>query len=80
MKNLLTLEFNPNEDVIEIHLNKVGAEYLINNLNRLIKNGENEHIHLLTPEWGGNELTTEKQNLNEETQLIHHLKIMYWNE
>ena len=47
----------------------------IDNKNELAERG---HFHLMTKDWGGEELTTEKQNQSEEIELLHQLKIMYW--
>jgi hypothetical protein len=34
----------------------------------------------MTPEWGGEELSSEKQNLDPKTKFINLLTIRYWNE
>lgn len=76
MGKLFTIEANDN--IVEIHLNDEGVEFLMNRLNKLKKNSENEHEHLMTPDWGGNEITNIKQNLDEKIKLMHHLKLVYW--
>jgi len=45
----------------------------------LLKQPAQNHLHLMTPEWGGEELSAEKQQLSEQYKLIHHLKILYWH-
>lgn len=80
MEKVLTLELDQQGELIELHLNKAGAEYLKNVLVKLIENNQDEHLHLMTPDWGGDELSTEQQNLGEDMKLMHQLKIMYWKE
>lgn len=75
MTKLLTFELD--QEKIEIHTNKDGLKYLIDELTNLYNSKKNEHYHLMTPAWGGNELTEEKQN--EESNLINHVKIILWN-
>lgn len=79
MKKILTLELDQQNEILELHINKLGAEYLINLLSQLEKNNVDCDKHLLTSYWGGKELSSEKQNLKEEIQLLNHLKIMYWD-
>ncbi len=78
MEKILTLELDQQGELIELHLNKAGAEYLKNVLVKLIENNQDEHLHLMTPDWGGNELTEEKQNKSNGVKLMHQLKLMYW--
>ena len=80
MEKVFTIEFDQKGETIEFLFNKAGAEYLRNILDRLISNNQNEHFHLMTPNWGGNELSTNQQNLSADIKLINHLKIVYWNE
>lgn len=80
MNRLLTLELNKQDESIEIHLNERGAEYLKSILDNLISHKQDEHIHLMTPNWGGKELSNDQQNLNDNIELLHHLKIMYWKD
>lgn len=80
MEKIFTIEFDKQDETIELHLNKVGAEYLKGVLDKLIYNNQNDHIHLMTPEWGGGELSADQQNLGDDIKLMHQLKIMYWKE
>jgi hypothetical protein len=80
MEKTITLELDQQGETVELHLNKTGAEYLSNVLNRLISNNKDEHLHLMTPDWGGNELNSEQQNLNSDIKLLHQLKIIYRKE
>ncbi len=78
MDKVFTIEFDPKNETLEMHLNKLGAEFLIDELKALIFNNQQEHAHLMTPEWGGNELSSDKQNLSSEVELVNHLKIFFW--
>lgn len=79
-KKLLTIEYSNKSEVIELHLNREGANELRMILDKLIKNNESEHCHLMTEDWGGIELTSNKQNLSSDYKLINHLKLLYWKD
>jgi hypothetical protein len=78
MEKIITLELDSNRELVEMHLNKAGAEYLLKLFQSLAQSETDTDCHLMTPEWGGNELTEDAQNLGGETKLINHLKILYW--
>lgn len=80
MEKLFTIELDQQGETIELHLNREGAEYLRNILDRLISNNKNEDLHLMTPDWGGDELSSNQQNLGADIELLHQLKIVYWSE
>ncbi|PIE90999.1 MAG: methylhydantoinase [Acidobacteria bacterium] len=74
-----TFELDPGKNgYLEIHLNKQGISEFIETLENLLTEKGNEHYHLMTPDWGGDELTLEKQC--EENSLIQHVKIYKWEE
>ena len=77
---IFTVEYDMEQECIEIHLNPQGVAELINILSRCAQSSVDEHIHLFTPSWGGVGLTEEKQNMSDQSKLINHLKIMYWKE
>ncbi|MFT5832532.1 MAG: hypothetical protein ACI97N_000143 [Cognaticolwellia sp.] len=77
MEKVFTIELDQQGETVEMHLNKKGAEFLREALNRLIKNNVNEHEHFMSPDWGGDELSSEKQNLSDDIKLMHQLKILY---
>ena len=77
---LFTVELDKRGESIELHFNKAGVEYLISLLTKLVESDKQQHLHLMTPDWGGDELSSEKQNQSKETELLHHLKIMYWDK
>ena len=78
---MLTFELDTKDEKLEIHSDLEGLKQfhsLIGNLIEQSKEVENEHIHLMTKEWGGSELSSEKQN--SEANLINHVNIFCWNE
>lgn len=77
---IFTVEYNSEQECVEIHLNEDGAAELMRVLQECRESDSNEHVHLLTPSWGGNMLTEMKQNESAESKLINHLKIMYWKK
>ncbi len=68
------------DEIIEMHFNKVGAEYLRNILDKLISKDKKDYLHFMSSDWGGEELSSHKQNLSTDVKLLHQLKIMYWKE
>jgi hypothetical protein len=68
---ILTVEYSPKAEDVEIFCDREGLEVLLKKLNFLGKNGG--HVHLMTPSWAGNELTEETQGNG--TDLINHLRI-----
>lgn len=57
---------------VEIYLNEEGLDFLLSQL-AFLKQERTEHVHLMTPLWGGDELTEDKHNQN--SLLIHHLRL-----
>ena len=74
--DILTFEWNQESEKLEIHCDHLGMKRLIGYLERLLSVSGNEHSHLMTSEWGGNELGSEQQN--ERSVLINHVKICKW--
>jgi hypothetical protein len=75
-KFLLVFESEVECDQIEVHGDAEGIRMLIQKLETLLS--MEEHIHLKTPGWGGNELTEEVQG--EKHHLIKHVKIFCWKK
>jgi Immunity protein 32 len=80
MEKVFTIELDQQREMVELHLNKKGAEFLRDVLNKLIENDTFSDHHFMSPDWGGDELSSEKQNLSDGTKLIHLLKILYSKE
>ena len=79
MAKLLSFILDDGE-IIDILVNKEGAEFLIDKLQRRIDCGKTEHDHLFTPEWGGEELTSNNLNLDEKSKLINLVNIRYFDD
>lgn len=77
---LLTVEFDSVGEMVELHMDKAGAIYLRDLLTDLIEADQNADLHLMAPDWGGDELSADQQNLSDEVSLINHLKLLYWSE
>lgn len=71
----LTFEITPDGDEIEIHATKEGLSHLKKQIEHLLEKGE-DHTHLMTSSWGGNELSEEVQG--ENNKLISHVKVFIW--
>jgi|WetSurMetagenome_2_1015567.scaffolds.fasta_scaffold648069_1 hypothetical protein len=76
---LLTFELTEGMDAIEIHADQQGLQDLIDRLLRLknsLPGKSSEHEHLMTPNWGGTELTQDKQSVN--STLINKGTVHLW--
>lgn len=78
---LLTFELHSDKKAkqLAIHGSAEGLEALANSLLRLVRNTKKDyfnHDHLMTQEWGGNELTSTPQS--EDSELLNHVKIYCW--
>ena len=73
---MLSFEWNEDLEQLEIHTDSTGLLELKKHLDNLIYSDDYEHVHLMTENWGGTELTNNQQN--NETKLIHHVKIFKW--
>ena len=61
---------------VTICCDEQGLDSLINKL--LSLKGKNEHLHMMTPDWAGHELTDKKQGDSQYT-LVNHLRIVNKN-
>lgn len=75
-EKLFSVESDPAREVVEIHLDRNGLDYLIDTLNRLRNESAPEHIHLMCPEWGGDALSETPQN--PEFAAAKHVKLCLW--
>ena len=73
---LLTFEWDAKREILEIHGNPQGLEKLKYLIDSLLSKENNDHIHLMTADWGGDELSKEIQC--PENQKINHVKIFKW--
>ncbi len=81
---LLSFVTDENGDQVFIHADKQGLDLLIKELTWLREKLEGnvcEHTHLMSPDWGGDELTTSKlKDQKDEVNAVHGVKIYGWNE
>jgi hypothetical protein len=73
---LLTFEWDAKDEILEIHANREGLEKLRTAINTLLSKNGCDHIHLMTEDWGGEELSNEKQC--QENEIINHVKVFQW--
>lgn len=71
---LLTFELTPDGEELEIHCDSQGISRLLASLSRTAES--RTHDHLMTPSWGGHELTEAKQG--KENRLLNKVTIRYW--
>lgn len=79
--HLLTFEVDSDGDQLVIHGDPAGLRVLLRALERLVAHaeaGNPEHDHLLTEEWGGDELSSRAQTTDGSTRLVHHVKLYGW--
>lgn len=77
MDHLLTFELSETKDQLFIHSDESGLRFLIDELTRLserVKATDTDHIHLMTKEWGGGELSSESQG----DEVLNYVKIYCW--
>jgi hypothetical protein len=72
---ILTFELTKDHNQIEIVFNKEGLTYLKNILEKIHPDRTHlDHVHLMTKEWGGHELTSEA--IHPGNTLINHVKLI----
>ena len=75
--HFLTFEVSKDQDEVIVHADERGLRFLAQVASRLadtIANGECDHTHLMTEEWGGDELSAERQGT--DSTLVHHVKVI----
>ncbi len=76
---LLTFELSKDGDELHVCTDIPGLEELIGQLSSLlesVKKNKTEHIHLMTEEWGGYELSSQSQ----VGTILNHVKVYCWNQ
>lgn len=77
--HLLTFELAKDSDELLVHADAEGLRYLVSVLTRLAQQaeaGRKEHIHLMTEDWSGRELSSVTQD--SEARLLHQVTIHGW--
>lgn len=76
-KMKLTFEWSEEHERLEIHASKEGLRKLSEIANALLK-GTDNHIHLMTPSWGGSGLSEVKEGTG--NSIINHVAIYRWDQ
>jgi hypothetical protein len=75
----LTFELSAAGDELFVHADVAGLRFLSQQLTQLAsqaEKGRKEHVHLMTEEWAGNELTSAQQDA--ESTLLNKVNIHAW--
>ncbi|MCL2673305.1 MAG: Imm32 family immunity protein [Alphaproteobacteria bacterium] len=72
---MITVMASNNKDAIEIILDDAGIEKFIYYLT-MLKERQDTHSHLMTKDWGGNELGNESQGTFSDGSIIHMVNIV----
>jgi len=75
-EKILTFELVQTGDALDIHANKKGLAELIRVCQRLYEHGG--HEHMMTPSWGGTELTEQPQG--ESHRPLNKVTLRLWGE
>ena len=71
---LLSFEISKDGDELNIHCDDAGLENLRSIISQI--KGKVSHEHLMTPSWGGNELSEDPQS--EDSHLLNKVTIHKW--
>lgn len=75
---MLSFEWDKDSERLEIHTDAAGLRELVDQLNKLAISEGSDHVHLMTEDWGGDDLSSDKQN--SKAELINHVKIFKWDD
>jgi hypothetical protein len=75
---LLSVESDDSHEIVELHMNRVGLDYLIDVLATLRESDAPDHVHIMSPEWGGDGLTGEPRHQREGYVAAKHMKVCLW--
>ncbi|MCX6155554.1 MAG: hypothetical protein NT007_15485 [Candidatus Kapabacteria bacterium] len=75
---MLTIEYNTISEMLDMHFDNEGAKRFIEDLQLLIKQNRFEQMHLLSEEWGGEDLSSVKLSLSDDVILVNQLRLTYW--
>ena len=74
---MLTFELTKDGDQLEIHGNREGLLLLREAVGRLLRDPmKQDHCHLMTETWGGDELTDEKHI--PDGRLLNSVTVFFW--
>ena len=78
---MLTFEYDKKDEFLMIHGDADGLQFLQTQIKSLLNSAEKgaiNHLHLMSTEWGGSELTSQKQTNDENVEVLNHVKIFCW--
>lgn len=78
---MLTFELDPDGETLHLHGSPAGLRRLAEVLMQLAQKAESQepdHVHLMTPDWGGTFLSAEPQGVEPGWKHFHHCKVMAW--
>lgn len=76
---MLTFEYDADGEMLSIHGDAAGLQSLQRCIQRLLDQtpeGQFEHSHLMTRDWGGDGLTSQRKEAT--AALVHHVKVYCW--
>ena len=71
------------EGTVHLHADEAGLDALISKLQDVktgVQEGICEHDHLMTEDWGGDDLSVKNGIISDGHSFVHHLKIFGWTE
>jgi len=82
---LLSVVTSSDGDIVYIHTDYAGLEKLSSVIDRLkeeLRQGNSDHDHLFSEEWGGSDLTLSmlETEQRENCRQVHHVKIYSWTD
>ncbi|MEX2282348.1 MAG: Imm32 family immunity protein [Gemmatimonadota bacterium] len=78
MARELSVELTTDGDQLEIHGDKAALLRLVETIERLLAAAKNDHVHMFTPSWGGDQLSSEPQN--DTNRVLNKVTIYYWSD
>jgi hypothetical protein len=61
---------------VDMYLDREGLTSLLSQLT-LLSTDKTDHLHLMTPSWGGDHLSEERHRA--DSQLVHHLEVQLFD-
>lgn len=81
MNHLLVFETSQDGDSLTVHADAEGLRTVVKAFQRLLDHAERgnpEHDHLMTEDWGGGDLSSERQGTDKTVRVVHHVKLYGW--
>ncbi|MDB4743693.1 Imm32 family immunity protein [Planctomicrobium sp.] len=72
----VSVEWDSENEWLEIHGSSQALCAFSKTIETLALSRNSDHIHLMSSDWGGEELSCDQQNAT--AMLIHHVKVLVW--